>query len=106
MAQISNPRKQFQFTINITPGTIDPFLAQKVTIPDFEIEIAEHGDVNYLVKTGGIHKFGNVTIEKITSATNTVTDNIWEWTKMVQDVLVGGGLLPIMYKRFIQVDQF
>lgn len=103
MANIANPRKQFNFSIS-TPG-LNPFLAQKVTIPGFEIDVVEHGDTNYLVKTGGIHKFENILIEKISSAT--APDNwVWNWIQEVQDVFVGGGLLPSIYKRTIEIIQF
>ena len=103
MAQIPNPRKQFNFTIQ-TPG-LNPFLAQKVTIPDFEIDVVEHGDTNFDVKTGGRHKFGMVAIDKISTALG--PDNwIWEWQQEIQDVFIGGGLLPSIYKRTIEIFQF
>ena len=103
MANIANPRKQFNFSVS-TPG-LNPFLAQKVTIPGFEIDITPHGDTNFDVKTGGRHKFENIMIDKISSAT--APDNyIWDWMQEIQDVFVGGGLLPSIYKRTVEIQQF
>lgn len=103
MANIANPRKQFNFSIS-TPG-LNPFLAQKVTLPDFEIDVVEHGDTNYDVKTGGRAKFGQLMIEKIATATG--PDNwVWEWMQEIQDVFVGGGFLPSIYKRTIEIFQY
>ena len=103
MANVANPRKQFNFDIS-SPG-VNSFLCQKVTIPDFEIDVVAHGDTNYDVKTGGRHKYGALMIEKIASAT--VSDiYIWVWMQEIQDVILGGGILPFLYKRTIEVTQF
>jgi phage tail-like protein len=103
MANIANPRKQFQFSIT-APG-LNPFLAQKVTIPGFDIDVVEHGDTNFKVKTGGIHNFGKITIEKISTALG--PDNwLANWMSEVQNVILGGGLLPSIYKRTITIEQF
>lgn len=103
MAQIENPRKQFNFSISI-PG-LNPFLAQKVTLPDVEVEQVSHGDTNYDVKTGGRLKVGNLSIEKISSATQ---PDSWffQWMKAVQNAQLGGGALPIAYKRTIEIVQY
>ena len=103
MAQVANPRKQFQFSI-FCEG-MNPFLAQKVTTPDIEVDVTEHGDANYLVKTGGIAKVGTLNIEKISSANQ--PDNLfWNWIMDVQNVFFGGGNLPQFYKRDIEVVEF
>jgi hypothetical protein len=92
MAMIENPRKEFNFSI-FTPG-LNPFLAQKVTLPDWEIDEVAHGDTNYDVKTGGRAKFGSLTIEKISVAT--APDNwIWLWMRQIQDVFLGGWSIAI-----------
>lgn len=103
MANIANPRKQFNFTIQ-TPG-LNAFLAQKVTVPEHEIEIVLHGDTNYDIKTGGRHKYGLILIDKISSAT--IADNyIWNWMQEVQDPFLGGGFLPSLYWRTVEITQF
>ncbi len=103
MANIANPRKQFQFSI-FAPG-LNPFLAQKVTIPEVSIDVVEHGDTNFDVKTGGRKKFGKITIEKISTALG--PDNWLEsWMNEVQNVFLGGGLLPVVYKRTLTIDQY
>ena len=103
MANIANPRKQFQFSIT-APG-LNPFLAQKVTIPEVSVDVTEHGDTNYLVKTGGIKKIGKIQIEKISTALG--PDNWLEnWLAEVQNEFLGGGLLPAIYKRTLTIDQY
>lgn len=103
MANIANPRKQFQFSIT-APG-LNPFLAQKVTIPEISVDVTEHGDTNYLVKTGGIKKIGKIQIEKISTALG--PDNWLEnWLAEVQNEFLGGGLLPAIYKRTLTIDQY
>jgi hypothetical protein len=103
MAQIENPRKQFNFQVFI-PG-LNPFLAQKVTKPDFSIDQVEHGDVNYKVKTGGLPNVGNLVIDKISSATS--PDSwVFQWMKTVQNMLLGGGALPSLYKRTLVVEEY
>jgi len=103
MAQVANPRKQFNWSIS-SPG-VNAFLCQKVTIPDFEIDVVEHGDYNFDVKTGGRHKYGSLMIEKIATAVTSDT-YIWTWMQEIQDVFIGGGVLPTLYKRTMQIDQF
>lgn len=103
MAQINNPRKVFNFGIFI-PG-LNPFLAQKVTTPDVEIEEVAHGDTNYDVKTGGRLKVGSLMVEKISSATE--SDNwIFNWINTIQNARLGGGALPSIYKRTIVVEEY
>lgn len=102
MAQVANPRKGFNFTIS-APG-LNPFLAQVVETPDWDIDVVEHGDTNHLIKTGGLAKVGLLKIDKISIATG--SDNwIWNWYFQVQDVFTGGGDLPSNYKRTITVEQ-
>ena len=103
MANIANPRKQFQFSI-FAPG-LNPFLAQKVVVPEASIDIVEHGDTNYDVKTGGRKKLGKVMIDKIATAIG--PDNwVESWMNEVQNELLGGGFLPTIYKRTLTIDQY
>lgn len=103
MANVANPRKQFSFTIT-APG-LNPFLAQKVTIPEVSFDITEHGDTNYDVKTAGRKKIGNLTIEKISTALG--PDNwVDNWIGECGNELLGGGLLPSVYKKTITVDEY
>lgn len=104
MAKITNPRKKFNFTILIAGVTFNSFLAQKVTLPEREVEVVEHGDTNYDVKTGGRVKFGMLTIEKI--MTTSGPDNYFEdWMASIQDPIIGGGLTPTNYKRTVTVSE-
>lgn len=104
MAQISNPRKRFNFSIQIAPAPINPFLAQTVDLPDTGIEQVEHGDTNYSIKTGGRKTFGNLSIDKI--ATTSGADNYFhDWAGSVQDAVIGGGLVPNQYKRIVTVTE-
>lgn len=104
MANISNPRKQFNFTIQVAPAPINPFLAQKVEIPEISLDVAEHGDTNYDVKTAGRQKVGVITIEKI--MTTSGADNyMFDWLNSCQDTIIGGGLVPQFYKRVVTISE-
>lgn len=103
MANIANPRKQFQFSIS-APG-LNPFLAQKVVVPEESIDVVEHGDTNYDVKTGGRRKIGKLLIDKISTAIG--PDNwVEDWMSEVQNTFLGGGMLPSIYKRTLTIDQY
>ena len=103
MAQVANPRKQFQFTV-VVQG-LNPFLAQEVTSPDFEFDVVEHGDTNFLVKTAGLIKFGNININKISVSTGS-DSFVWDWMLEIQSTQAGGGLLPSLYKRVVEIQLF
>lgn len=102
-AKVANPRKQFQFNI-IIPG-LNPFLAQKVKLPDDESDIAEHGDTNFIVKTAGIRKIGSFSVDKIMPSET--TDNyMWNWRRQITNTTTGGGDLPSNYKKTIWIEQY
>lgn len=103
MAQIENPRKQFQFTV-IVAG-LNPFLCQEVKSPDTEFDTAEHGDAGFLVKTAGIKKFGKLTISKICPADD-VDTFFYDWQKDILSTNQGGGLLPSEYKQSIMIEEY
>jgi phage tail-like protein len=102
MPKISNPRKKFNFRIEI--DGVDQWEVQKVTIPEAEIAVVAHGDSNSDVKTGGRVNFSNLVMEKL-KATAESDKAIWLWMKSVQDAATGGGLLPIAYKRIITIKE-
>lgn len=104
MAQIANPRKNFNFSIQIAPLPIDPFLAQKVTIPEVSLDEVTHGDRNFDVKTAGRVKYGNIMMEKI-STTSGADNYMWDWLKSCQDDIIGGGLVPPAYKRVMTITE-
>jgi len=104
MAQISNPRKNFNFSIQIAPLPIDPFLAQKVTIPEVSLDVVEHGDRNFDVKTAGRAKVGMIMMEKI-STTSGADNYIFDWLFSCQDMILGGGLIPPAYKRVLTITE-
>jgi phage tail-like protein len=100
MAQIENPRKEFNFSIQIAPAPINPFLAQDVTLGEISIAQTKHGDTNYDVKTAGRVDFGNLTIDKI--MTTSGADNyMFDWGLQCADAMIGGGLPPSQYKRTV-----
>ena len=102
MAQIKNPRKVFNFSFQIMPLPIDPFLAQKVTIPEVSADVVEHGDTNHDIKTAGRVKYGNIMIEKL--MTTSGADNyMYDWLASCQDAVIGGGLVPPFYKRVMTI---
>ena len=104
MANIKNPRKKFNFSIQIVPAPINPFLAQKVTAPEVSLAQVKHGDTNHDIKTAGRVEVGELTIEKI--MTTSGADNyFFDWLKSCQDEIIGGGLVPDQYKRQILITE-
>jgi len=105
MANFSNPRKKFNFSIQITPDPINPFLFQKVTVPDAEINQDKHGDSNHDIKTAGRVDYGNIVAEKLLTASS--GDNyMWSWFDTCQSSMIGGGSVPDIYKKTIIITEF
>lgn len=106
MAEVSNPHKKFQFTLNIP--RVGVFLAQEVTLPETENDIVEHGDTNHLIKTAGLAKFGMLTINMIQSAAVLANDTVqlYNWVRQIQDAYQGGGDIPDNYKVEGSVSQY
>lgn len=104
MAKISSPRKKFNWSIQIVPAPINPFLAQKVTLPEIGLGVAKHGDTNHDIKTAGRVEIGDMTIEKI-STTEGADNYFFDWLKSAGDEIIGGGLIPDQYKRQILVTE-
>lgn len=102
MAEIANPHKKFQFSIFLFG--MNPFLAQKVTLPDRDIEQVEHGEGNYMVKTAGMIKYTNLRVEKISNG-SLPEKIIWAWMHSIQDEFTGGGVIPEIYKKAVQVQK-
>lgn len=103
MAKINNPAKEFQF--RITLAGLNAFLCQEVTLPDQDVDVVEHGDANYMVKTGGMSKLGHMMVDKICSAGVDVDTFVWAILEAIQDTALGGGLLPSAYKTTCLVEQ-
>ncbi len=104
MANVSNPRKQFNFSIQIAEAPIQPFLCQEVDLPEINIESTSHGDTNHDIKTGGRVIVGNTTIQKI--MTTSGADNyFYDWALLVADTVLGGGLTPDQYKRTVIISE-
>jgi len=98
MPKIQNPRKAFNWSIAFPKHPINSYLAQKVTLPDIEIEQVAHGDTNHDIKTAGRVTIGNLSIEKI--ATTSGSDTwLHDWLMSCQDVVLGGGNIPGVYKE-------
>lgn len=104
MAQIENPRKDFNFSIQILGAPINPFLVQEVTIGESSITQVKHGDTNYDVQTAGRIETGNTELEKIMT-TDGADNYFWNWHVSCQDSIIGGGLTPVAYKRTLLVSE-
>jgi len=101
MAQISNPHKKFQFSVFIFG--MNPFLCQKATLADREIDKVEHGEGNHLIKTAGMVKIGDLKIEKMMNGS--APDRLfWDWVALIQNEVTGGGTIPEIYKKAVQVQ--
>ena len=105
MAKFANPRKSFNFSITITPDPINPFMFQKVTLPDAEIEQVAHGDTNHDIKTAGRVSYGNINAEKL-QPSNQGDAYMWSWFDACQSSIIGGGSPPEIYKKVITIEEF
>lgn len=104
MAKIKNPRKKFLWSIQFVGMPINPYLFQKVDLPEKTIEQISHGDVNRDVKTGGRATIGNMTAEKLLTTSGSDTF-IWDWMSSIADTTLGGGLTPEQYWKTILVSE-
>jgi phage tail-like protein len=102
MAATANPRKVFNFQIEID-GLVQ-FEAQKVNIPDAEVERVMHGASNHDVKTAGRVSFGDITLERLRPV-ETTTDFGWLWLAQAQNPVTGGGALAGQYKRNVVIRE-
>jgi hypothetical protein len=104
MAKISNPRKAFNFSITFPKHPINSYLAQKVNLPDIEVEQVSHGDTNHDIKTAGRISVGNLTIEKLITTSGSDT---WlhDWLMSAQDIALGGGNVPSTYKETCLISE-
>lgn len=104
MAHIQNPRKQFNFSIQIAALPINPYLAQEVDVPEITVEKVAHGDTNHDIKTAGRVQYDDVKIRKL--MTTSGADNyFYDWAASCQDVIIGGGLIPSQYKRIVIITE-
>jgi hypothetical protein len=74
---IKNPKKQFNFRVQILgAGSVELpiFAIQGFTVPDLDIEADEHGYGNTVIKTPGLVRVGNATLERIESSINSDLD--------------------------------
>jgi len=109
MAQISNPHKVFQFSIEL-PG-LNPFLAQEVTLPDDGVAVVEHGDTNFKVKTAGLREIGTLKVKKIQPGDKNSKDSplflyFRDWVNSIQNTNFGGGAVPDAYKVTARVVEY
>lgn len=102
MAKFANPRKVFNWSIQISPDPVNPFMFQKVTMPDAEIEQTAHGDTNHDIKTPGRVTYGNIIAEKLQPA-DMGDAYMWSWFDTCQSSLIGGGAPPEIIKKTITV---
>jgi len=104
MAKFANPRKKFNWSIQITPDPINPFLFQKVDMSESTIAQDEHGDTNHNIKTAGRVEYSNIKAEKLMSSS--AGDNyMWAWFDTCQSSVIGGGAIPALYKKTITVAE-
>lgn len=103
-AKVKNPRKSFMWSITFVKHPVNPYLFQKITIPEVTVEQVEHADINRDVKTAGRIKIGNLIAEKLETTSGSDTW-ISDWISSCQDQFLGGGLIPSQYWETILVSQ-
>lgn len=99
---ITNPRKNYNFKAIISAQYYNPFMVQELKTPDVDIDVVEHGQANSTIKTAGQIKYTNAQLKGIIPQEQGL-DWVQVWIKDVQDILRGGGLVPNMYKKNLQV---
>ena len=103
-AKVKNPRKKFLFSVICITHPINPYLVQNVTLPEIRIEEVAHGDINRDVKTGGRISVGTLTLQKLETTSGSDTW-MWDWLMSVQDLLLGGGLVPSQYWETCTINE-
>ena len=103
-AKVKNPRKEFNWSIQFIDRPINPYLFQKVEVPEKNIEQVKHGDVNRDVKTGGRAEIGNMTAEKLLTTSGSDTW-LWDWMAKIADTTLGGGAPPEEYWERVLVSE-
>ena len=103
-AKVKNPRKKFLWQITFVKHPLNPYLFQKVNLPEITIEQVEHGDVNRSVKTAGRVTVGNMSANKLETTSGSDTW-LWDWLNSCQDMVLGGGLTPSEYCETARVDE-
>ena len=84
-AKVKNPRKKFLWQITFVNHPLNPYLFQKVNLPEITIEQVEHGDVNRSVKTAGRVTVGNMSANKLETTSGSDTW-LWDWLNSCQDM--------------------
>ena len=104
---IVNPRKKFNFRVTILPSPqISTFSVQMITLGESAIDVTEHGFGNNVLKTSGLIKVGNLTMERIMEAdTGDISAALWAWHWSVQDPANQIGGDPRKYKRTIKIAE-
>lgn len=103
-AKVKNPRKGFLFQVIFVKHPINAYLFQNVVLPEVGVEQVSHGDINRDVKTGGRVTVGNMTCRKLETTSGSDTW-LWDWMMSVQDLQVGGGLVPPQYWETVVVNE-
>lgn len=104
VAKVKNPRKKFLWQLVFIKHPINPYLFQSVTLPEINVEQVSHGDINRDVKTGGRVTVGNLVATKLETTSGSDTW-LWDWMGSVQDMVLGGGLVPSQYWEQVQVNE-
>lgn len=103
-AKVKNPRKKFLWSIVFAKHPINAYLFQSVQLPEVSIEQVSHGDINRDVKTGGRISIGNLVCRKLETTSGSDTW-FWDWLNSVQDITLGGGLVPNQYWETCTVNE-
>ena len=103
MAVISNPRKNFNYRVRVSAPFYNPFEVQECETPSVDLDVVEHGESNHVIKTAGQIKYGNATLKGIISQ-GAVISWVQVWVRQIQDVLLGGGDIPDLYKKNLTIE--
>lgn len=102
MARVPNPRKVHNFFLVV--NGVDQFEIQEMTFPEISVDVVEHGDTNFIVKTPGLFKIGTIQFKKL-KRIETTDSLMIEKLLFAQNPTLGGGALPSTLAENIIIEE-
>jgi len=107
---VKNPKKQFNFRVQIPLDPSFPiFSFQELNLGDSEVEPDTHGHANTEIKTAGLVKTSNITMNRIMPANATdapgISKYFWRWQRLAGNSITGTGATEETYKRNVLIHE-
>lgn len=102
MPILGQPLKSFNFSIEV--DGLNALSAQEVKLPPLEYAVVEHGGTNYMGKTAGMMKTGEIEIKQLSAIDG--SDNwAWVWMQLMSNPFTGGGQTPAEYRKTVMIRE-